>query len=79
MEVELQVMNGDGAVCAQPAELAEGAVYQGELEAVFPADGKATVSAVFRDALGRAYTQPLMELSEMGPVSWQERPLWDSC
>lgn len=78
MEVELQVMNGDGTVYVQSAELAEGAVYQGELEAAYPADGNATVSAVFRDALGRAYTQPLVELSEMGAVSWQERPLWDS-
>lgn len=79
MEVELQVVDGEGAV--HPVALScqeDGTIYTGELELPFLTGRSFAASAVFR-AGGMAYTRPLLDVTVSrsgwsGEVLWTEKP-----
>ena len=79
MEVELQVVDGEGAV--HPVALScqeDGTIYTGELELPLLTGRSFAASAVFR-AGGMAYTRPLLDVTVSqsgwsGEVLWTEKP-----
>ena len=78
-EVELQVVDGEGAV--HPVALScqeDGTIYTGELELPLLTGRSFAASAVFR-AGGMAYTRPLLDVTVSqsgwsGEVLWTEKP-----
>ena len=78
MEVSLQLLDGDGKVHTLPLEVLEGTIYTGYTYLSFPSGRTLTISAVFKDAQGTAYTQPLEEILVFSDSSWQSTVLWDT-
>ena len=79
LEVELQVVDGEGAVHLVPMTLDAGTVYAGEAELACPAGRFLTLSALFHDSLGNTVTQPLMELRGVGSEGgWRGETFWDT-
>ena len=79
LEVELQAVDGGGAVHLVPMTLAAGTVYSGETELECPDGRSLTLSALFHDSLGNTVTQPLMELRGVGSEGgWSVETLWDT-
>lgn len=78
MEVSLQLLDGDGKVHTLPLEVLEGTIYTGYTYLSFPSGHTLTISAVFKDAQGTAYTQPLEEILVFSDSSWQSTVLWDT-
>lgn len=78
MEVSLQLLDGDGKVHTLPLEVLDGTIYTGYTYLSFPSGRTLTISAVFKDAQGTAYTQPLEEILVFSDSSWQSTVLWDT-
>ncbi|MGI5962278.1 MAG: helix-turn-helix transcriptional regulator [Lawsonibacter sp.] len=78
LEVELQVVDQGGGVHVLPLTVAGGTVYTGEVELECPDGRYLTISALFRDALGNTYTQPVVELVGVGAEGgWRVETFWD--
>ena len=78
MEVSLQLLDGDGTVHTLPLEVSEGTIYTGKTYLEFTTGRFLTISAVFRDSLGTAYTQPLQEITVSSSSTIRGTVLWDS-
>ena len=78
MEVTLQMLDGDGTVHTLPLEVSEGTIYTGKTYLEFTTGRFLTISAVFRDSLGTAYTQPLQEITVSSSSTIRSTVLWDS-
>ena len=78
MEVSLQLLDGDGKVHTLPLEVSEGTIYTGNTYLEFTTGRSLTISAVFRDSLGTAYTQPLEEITVSSKSTLRSTVLWDS-
>ena len=78
MEVTLQMLDGDGQVHSLPLEVSEGTIYTGKTYLEFTTGRVLTISAVFRDSLGTAYTQPLQEITVSSSSTIRGTVLWDS-
>ena len=78
MEVSLQLLDGDGQVHTLPLEVLEGTIYTGYTYLSFPSGHTLTISAVFQDAQGTAYTQPLEEILVSSDSDWRSTVLWDT-
>ena len=78
MEVTLQMLDGDGQVHSLPLEVSEGTIYTGKTYLEFTTGRFLTISAVFRDSLGTAYTQPLQEITVSSSSTIRGTVLWDS-
>lgn len=78
MEVALQLLDGDGQVHTLPLEVSEGTVYTGKTYLEFDSGRSLTISAVFRDSLGTAYTQPLEEITVSSDSTLWSTVLWDT-
>ena len=78
MEVTLQMLDGDGTVHTLPLEVSEGTIYTGKTYLEFTTGRVLTISAVFRDSLGTAYTQPLQEITVSSSSTIRGTVLWDS-
>ena len=78
MEVSLQLLDGDGKVHTLPLEVSEGTIYTGYTYLSFPSGRTLTISAVFQDAQGSVYTQPLEEITVSSESTLWSTVLWDS-
>lgn len=78
MEVTLQMLDGDGQVHSLPLEVSEGTIYTGKTYLEFTTGRVLTISAVFRDSLGTAYTQPLQEITVSSSSTIRSTVLWDT-
>lgn len=78
MEVSLQLLDGDGKVHTLPLEVSEGTIYTGYTYLSFPSGHTLTISAVFQDAQGSVYTQPLEEITVSSESTLWSTVLWDS-
>lgn len=78
MEVTLQMLDGDGQVHSLPLEVSEGTIYTGKTYLEFTTGRFLTISAVFRDSLGTAYTQPLQEITVSSSSTIRSTVLWDT-
>ena len=78
MEVTLQMLDGDGQVHSLPLEVSEGTIYTGKTYLEFTTGRVLTISAVFRDSLGTAYTQPLQEITVSSSSTIRGTVLWDT-
>ena len=78
MEVTLQLLDGDGQVHTLPLEVSEGTIYSGYTYLSFPSGHTLTISAVFKDAQGSAYTRPLADISVDPDSTWRSTTLWDT-
>ena len=74
----LHLLDGDGQVHTRPLEVLEGTIYTGYTYLSFPSGRTLTISAVFQDAQGSVYTQPLSNISVSSDSSWRSTTLWDS-